>query len=289
MRSELIEEEASLQDREVLDYVRAAEYAFSVVERGGPLSIDLIKACHVHLMARDPHCPPNEKGELRERQNFIGPSDAPIGDSWFVPPPPGDVLREGLNAWEVWIHRDEDLHVLVRMAMGHYQFETLHPFIDGNGRIGRLVAVLMLLEDGLLSVPILNISPYLEKRRRDYQEGLRAVSATGDFDSWVAFFVEGVREQAMAGLEKTSRLLRFQKESVAKLRSQRVRGTAIRIAEDLIGYPIVNPAWVRDAYNISYQSASTALQTLEKAGVVSAYRYRNRVAYIGGEVLEIYG
>lgn len=290
MQSELLEEEASSEDREVLDYVNAAEYGFSLVGQGKPVSLNLIKACHARLMTRDPHCPPNEKGELRHRQNFIGPSNAKIEDSWFVPPPHGSVLTEGLYDWEAWIHRDDELHVLVRMAVGHYQFETLHPFIDGNGRIGRLVAVLMLMEDEMLSVPILNLSPYLENRRTEYQDRLREVSATGDFDQWVAFFAEGIRVQATAGLEKTNRLLEYQRDRVQMLRSRGIRGTAIEIAEDLIGYPIITPAWVRDSYDISYQSASGALQTLEKAGVVSLYRYRkNRVAYISGEVLEIYG
>jgi len=290
MQSELIEEEASNEDREVLDYVRAAELGFDAVGEGKPLSLNLIKACHSRLMARDPHCQVNEKGELRQRQNFIGPANAPIEDSWFVPPPHGEVLKQGLYDWETWIHRQDELHVLVRMAVGHYQFETLHPFIDGNGRIGRLVAVLMLLEEGMLSVPILNISPYLEVRRTEYQDRLREVSATGDFDQWVAFFVEGVRVQAMAGLEKTNRLLEYQREMVATLRSRGIRGTAIHIAEDLIGFPILNPAWVRDSYNISYQSASSALQTLERAGIVQQYRFRNnRVAYLAREILGIYG
>ena len=290
MQSELSEEEASSEDREVLDYVRAAESGFALVSQGKPVSLNLIKACHMRLTARDPHCPPNEKGELRQRQNFIGPANAPIEDSWFVPPPHGDALREGLYDWEAWIHRQDELHVLVRMAVGHYQFETLHPFIYGNGRIGRLVTVLMLLEEGMLTVPILNISPYLEKRRKEYQDRLREVSATGDFDPWVAFFAEGVRVQAEAGLEKTNRLLGYQRDTVQMLRSRGIRGTAVQIAEDLTGYPIITPAWVRDTYDISYQSASGALQTLESAGVVSIYRYRsNRIAYIAGEVLEIYG
>jgi Fic family protein len=290
MQSELIEEEASSEDREVLDYVRAAEFGFAAVSDGKPVSLNLIKACHARLMARDPHCPPNEKGELRQRQNFIGPANARIEESWFVPPPHGDGLKEGLYDWETWIHRQDELHVLVRMAVGHYQFETLHPFIVGNGRIGRLIAVLMLLGEGMLSVPILNISPYLEKRRTEYQDRLREVSASGNFDRWVAFFSDGVREQAAAALDKTNRLLKYQKDSVQMLRSRGIRGTAIQIAEDIIGYPIITPSWVRDSYEISYQSASTALQTLEKAGIVQQYRFRNnRIAYIAGEILDVYG
>lgn len=289
MRSELMEDEAPDEDREVLDYVRAAEHGFVAIAEGKPVTINLIKALHSRLMARDPHCPPNEKGEIRQRQNFIGPAHARIEDSLFVPPPPGEALRQALNDWEIWIHRQGELPLLVRIALGHYQFETLHPFVDGNGRIGRLIAILMLLEEGALSVPLLNISPYLQVRRSEYQELLREVSATGDFDPWVAFFAEGLRQQALAGLEKTNRLLTLREEMVRTLRARNVRGLAIQVAQDLIGYPVLTPRWVRETYDIAHQSASSILSTLEKAGIVEAVPWRsNRRLYMAPQILEIY-
>lgn len=289
MQAELMEDEAPSEDREVLDFVRAAEYGFFLIEQGRPVTINLIKLLHGRLMARDPHCPVNEKGEVRQRQNFIGPTNAEIAQSYFVPPPHGPTLEEGLQDWEVWIHRQGELPLMVRVAIGHYQFETLHPFVDGNGRIGRLIAVLMLLEEGALSVPLLNISPYLEARRDEYTDRLRKVSATGDFDQWVRFFAEAIRVQAEAGLEKTNRLLAMKEEMFQILRSRNVRGLAIQASEDLIGSPVVTPSMIRDKYEITYQSAASILQTLEGAGLVEPIPWRkNRRLYIARSVLDVY-
>ncbi|HEX2195982.1 MAG TPA: Fic/DOC family N-terminal domain-containing protein, partial [Actinomycetota bacterium] len=275
MEAELMEDEAPREEREVLDYVRAAEAGFRLVRAGKPVSLNMIKHLHRRLMERDPHCPPHEKGEIRSRQNFIGSrANADIAQARFVPPPPGPALERAIRDWELWIHREGELPLLVRAAVGHYQFEALHPFVDGNGRIGRLVAVLMLLDEGALSVPLLNISPYLETRRAEYQEHLLTVSATGDFGPWVEFFAEAVRVQALEGLEKTTRLLALRDEMVLELRSRKVRGLAIQVAEDLVGNPVITPSFVRDTYSISYQSASSILQTLAAAGLVEPRTWR---------------
>lgn len=290
MESELMEEEAPREDQEVLDFVRAAEAGFAFVQTGKPVSLNLIKDLHRLLMMRDPRCPAQEKGEIRTRQNFIGSrGNFDITQARFVPPPPGPELVAALRHWETWIHREGELPLLVRAAVGHYQFEALHPFVDGNGRIGRLVAVLLLLDEGALSVPLLNISPYLEERRDDYQEHLRDVSATGDFDRWVRFFVEGIRVQALAGLDKTTRLLALRDEMVRELRARNVRGLAIQVAEDLIGNPVLTPPIVRDAYGITHQSATSILQTLENAGLVEARPWRkNRRYYRAPAVIGVY-
>ncbi|MDQ3955734.1 MAG: Fic family protein [Actinomycetota bacterium] len=289
MQSELMGEETSSEDREVLDYVRAAELGFALVEDGKPVSLNMIKRLHKALMQRDPHCPPNEKGEIRTRQNFIGPTNAEIANSHFVPPPAGPILERGLNHLETWMHRQGEIPLLVRVAVGHYQFETLHPFVDGNGRIGRLIAILLLLDEGALSVPILNISPYLQARREEYQDLLRRVSATGDFDTWVAFFCEGIRAQSLAGLEKTHRLLQLRDVMVEKLRSRNVRGMAIKVAEDLIGRPVLTTTEVRDLYGVKYQSASNIIQTLVSAGLLEDIPWRkNRRLFFSQEIIDIY-
>lgn len=266
LQGELVED-ASADVNEVLDHVRAAEAGFRMIAEGRPLGINLIKDVHRVLMTHDRKCAPHEKGAIRDKQNFIGKrADSEIADSWFVPPPAGDDLLQGVYAWEKWIH-EAPLNLLVRLAVGHYQFETLHPFVDGNGRLGRLIVIFLLLheEDGL-SVPLLNLSPYLEARRDEYQSHLRDLSATGNFDPWVSFFAETVRVQSDAGVEKVEALLSLQKRMVADLRGRRVRGMAIEIAEDLIGYPIVTPTDVRDRYEVSYQAASNAIGSLVDAG-----------------------
>jgi Fic family protein len=181
----------------------------------------------------------------------------------------------GLWQWEKWTHR-QDIHRLIRMAIGHYQFETLHPFFDGNGRLGRLIAVLLLLHEQALSTPLLNISPYLEAHRDQYQILLRNISKNGDFDSWVEFFCDGVKTQSEAGIVKISQLIGLKDQIIGDLRTRRIRGLALQIAEDLIGYPIMSVVSAKNRYSVSYQAASNALNALHQAGHVGQIRLGNR-------------
>ena len=288
LQGELIREASSADVDEVLDHVRAAESGFQMIKDGRPLGINMIKEVHRILMASDRRCAPHEKGEIRDKQNFIGKRpDSEIADSWFVPPPPGDDLLEGVFAWEKWIHQDS-VNLLVRLAVGHYQFETLHPFVDGNGRIGRLIVIFLLLheKDGL-SVPLLNLSPHLEAHREEYQGHLRELSATGDFNPWVQFFAETVQIQSNAGVSKVEALLSLQKDMVLKLRANKIRGMAIQIAEDLIGYPVITPTDIRDRYNVSYQAASNAIGNLVNSGCLTPVDIKKRKIYACMDVLSI--
>lgn len=289
MQSELFEDEETSSDvNEVLDYVRAAELGFRLIREGAPLGVNMIKRLHKQLMATDPRCPENEKGEIRSRQNFIGPRpDSPIEESFFVPPPPGEGLLEGVHDWERWIHEPNN-NLLVRMAVGHYQFETLHPFFDGNGRLGRLIAILLLLHEGDLSVPLLNISPYLEDRRTDYQSHLRQLSITGDFDPWVKFFADGVRLQAGGAVKKIERLEQMKKAMLEDLHSRKVRGMALRVADDLIGFPFMTPSLAAERYEVTWQAATNALNLLERLGYVEKVRMRrNRLLYAARSILDV--
>lgn len=287
LQGELIEDATSPDVDEVLDHVRASEAGFQMITEGRPLGINLIKDVHRQLMATDPKCPANEKGEIRQKQNFIGPRpDSEIADSWFVPPPPGDELIKGVHDWETWIH-GTDLNVLVRLTVGHYQFEALHPFIDGNGRIGRLIAVFLLLHEGDLSVPLLNLSPYLEAHRDEYQSHLRDLSVTGNFDPWVGFFADAIRVQSNSAVQKIDQLESLRERIISDLRGRRVRGLAIQIAEDLIGYPMITPTDVRDRYNVSYQAASNAIASVEQAGHLIQAHATKRKLFVCMEALGI--
>jgi Fic family protein len=285
--SELLQsEERPDQDiQEVLSYVRTAELGFHVIRERG-LTLSLIKELHAVLVESDPDVPDDEKGEFRQRQNFIGARDARVEDARFVPPPPGDQLLSGLEAWERWIHRP-DVPFLVRVALGHYQFETLHPFIDGNGRLGRLIAVLMLLEDGALTVPLLNLSPYFERHRDQYEGLLRDVSATGDFDPWTQFFLLAVGTQAQSALSQTEALISLKDETVNMLRSKKVRGIAMQLAEDLIGLPVVTPRLVATKYMVTYQAAAYAIDRLVREQVLTPISRNRRKLYMAGDVMRI--
>ena len=268
MKSELLEEPESATGvvTEVRNYVMAAELGLRMIETL-PISLRVVLETHGLLMhgARGNHA---RAGHFRESQNWIGPAECTIAESDFVPPPPGDVLMEGLSDWEKWVNRVDDLPLLAKIAVAHYQFETLHPFVDGNGRIGRLLVILTLIASEVLSLPLVNISPYLEKRRPQYQAGLREVSMTGDLDAWVSFFVEGLRLQAERALTQAEKLLDFRERTVGELRKAGLKGNAIAVAELLIGYPFISTAEAARLLDVSYQAASYAINRLVDAGVL---------------------
>lgn len=214
LESELLGDEPKSRDvAEVLRFVRTAELGFELI-RERAISLNMIKTLHAMLMEDDPRCPADEKGDFRKRQNFIGPRRAGIVDSFFVPPPPGAAVQDAMDDWMTWIKK-ANFPILVRSAVGHYQFETIHPFFDGNGRIGRLLIVLQLIEEDRLSEPILEISSFLEDHRDEYVALLRSVSSTGDWDGWIGFFVEAVRAQSERGLAKVDALLNVREQYAA--------------------------------------------------------------------------
>ncbi len=177
----------SLEVREILNYVVAAEEAFSwIAER--PVTSGLIGNLQGILVQGTPG-EYSDAGGVRDRQVFIGPRDAPIPEARFVPAPFGDQLRAGFEQWVDSVNQPrDDMPPVVEAALAHYQFETLHPFSDGNGRIGRLLIVLQLMQRNVLRHPILVVSPWFEARRTEYQEALLRLSITGEWDAWVRFF-----------------------------------------------------------------------------------------------------
>jgi cell filamentation protein, protein adenylyltransferase len=254
--------------REVRNYVRAAERGLAAIrEEGSGVTIWLIRGLHEILMeGLGSH--PSDVGQVRNRQNWIGlRRGAPITESLFVPPPSGDILTHGLEGWEAWLH-DDDIPALVRIAVGHYQFEALHPFIDGNGRIGRLVAQLQLVEGNLLRFPILNLSPYLEPRGDEYRDRLRELSASGEWEPWLLFFLTAIREQAEAASRRTAALLELREDFIDKAKKNGIRGVGVEIAAGLIGFPVTTSRFAAEAHDVTYQAANTAIARLEKAGIL---------------------
>lgn len=251
---------------EVRNYVRAAEHALTLLE-SRPISVNMIAELQA-MLVKGTRGDSYQAGAVRRHQVWIGPKDCPVTEARFVPPPPGDVLIQGLSDWEKWIHGDAPAALIVRVAAGHYQFETLHPFNDGNGRLGRLIAILQLVEDGMLQHPVLYVSPYLEARREEYVAHLAAVSASGDFDRWISFFAQAIRHQADDALARTRRLLELRDQMVAKLRAAKVRGAALPIAESLIGYPFIDVNAAARVGKVSYQAANGAVARLTELGIL---------------------
>jgi len=252
--------------REVLNYVRAAETALRMIEEK-PICLNVIAPLQ-EILVRGTRGQSFDSGRLRETTVYIGERSLGIEASRFVPPPAGDELIKGMSEWEKWIHIEDDLPLLVKVAMAHYQFETLHPFSDGNGRLGRLIVALQLVSAGATTYPVLNISRWLEPRKEKYKDLLLAVSRTGDFDAWVAFFCEAVRYQAEDGVTRVEELLEYQAEVRQKLSDTRARGVVNNIAESLLGYPVITKSFAAELHNVTYPPASNAIETLVKLGVL---------------------
>jgi Fic family protein len=254
---------------EVLNYVRAAEYAYAWVAEDRPISPSLLFDLH-RLLVRGTKSDGTDAGQIRGHQVVIGPPGTRVQDSRFVPPPPGLDLNASFRDWAAWVERPRPRgDVLVAAALGHYQFETLHPFNDGNGRLGRLVIVLQLLRSGALSEPLLTVSPWFEARRREYQDNLQRVSETGDWDRWVCFFVEGIRAQAESTTAKVTALLAYRDRIRTSARSNGLKGVAIDIIEDMIAWPVVTISAIAARHQpITSQAVGNAVKKLVEMGVL---------------------
>ena len=252
---------------EVLNYVRAAEHGYAAVA-DRPLTQQILLELH-QLLVADTASDGPDAGQVRTHQVVIGAAGGSARDARFVPPPPGPDLETGVRLWLEWVNQmHPTIPSVVAAALAHYQFETLHPFNDGNGRIGRLVIVLQLMLSGTLREPLLTVSPWFEARRSDYQDELQRVSETGEWDRWVTFFATGLRDQADDTTQKINDLVAIQLRSKELCRANNIRGTALDVADGLIERPIITPTWVQTHYRVSYPSANNAVARLEQLGLL---------------------
>ncbi len=254
--------------REILNYVATAEYAYRWVGERGRITRGLI--CELHaLLMRGSTADAERAGAVRDIQVVIG-SGGRIREARFVPSPPGHELETGLTDLLDWIDRPRSrpAQAVVDSALAHYQFETLHPFHDGNGRLGRLLIVLQLLTSKVLSEPLFAVSPWFEARRAQYQDELQNMSMTGDVDRWVSFFCEGIAAQARTTVEKITSLLAFRQEAMATVRENGRHSIAVDIAGDLVERPVLNVATTATRYGVSFVSANKAVARLVDLGLL---------------------
>ena len=252
--------------REVSNYVAAMEYGLQRLRSGFPLSMRLIKEIHGVLMsgARGGKKAP---GEFRRTQNWIGGSRP--GNARFVPPPPDKVV-DCMSDLEKFLHDDShQLPVLVKAALVHHQFETIHPFLDGNGRLGRLLITLMLCTEKVLTEPILFLSLYFKTHRNRYYELLTSVRETGDWESWIDFFLQGVRDTADQATETAREILTLIQSDRTTIEGLgRGKASALQIHRYLERKPLaVIPEMVK-ALNLSTPTITASLQRMEEAGIV---------------------
>ncbi len=286
---------APLDDvQEVSNYIRAMELGMARMREGLPLSNRLLREMHAALMLKGRG---GEKlpGEFRRSQNWIG--GARPGNAHFVPPPPWEV-DACMGALERFLHDETTgLPSLLKAALAHVQFETIHPFLDGNGRLGRLLIALLLHHSGALSQPLLYLSLYLKRHRTAYYDLLDRVRTTGDWEAWVDFFLEGVEQTAREAVRTARRLVDlFEADTLRCSQSGRAAANVLRVLAALRQRPVVTLTHLRDAHQITFPTAGKAMQTLIALGVVRELTggRRNRVfvysAYLnvlneGGEPL----
>ncbi|HEX5495996.1 MAG TPA: Fic/DOC family N-terminal domain-containing protein [Mycobacteriales bacterium] len=276
--------------REVLNYVWAAEYAFGWHADGRPLTAGLLADLHGRLM-RGVMADARHAGRLRDIQVVIGAhAGIRVQHARFVPRPPGPDLEHQVRDLIGWIGSDHGdlVDPVVAAGMAHYQFETLHPFTDGNGRIGRLLVVLHLLYAGLLTEPTLTISPWFEARRADYYDRLLAVSATGDWDSWIRFFAEGLDASAAGTEQQLVDLLAVQEDLKARVRAAGHRAdSAIRLIDFCLQQPIFTIRQAERHLGVTYQAANKLVGRLVEAGVLRQHDGTHRRRFTAPDVLAV--
>jgi Fic family protein len=269
------EADAGADVEEICNYLGALQYARDQLERprGLPLSMRLLSQAHRRLM-RGVRGASKQPGNVRRSQNWIGGTRP--GNAAFVPPPP-HLLGDALSALERYIHTDDGLPPLVRIGLLHVQFETLHPYLDGNGRIGRLLITLLLEEWGLLSQPFLYLSLFFKRHRHEYYRRLDAVRRDGDWEGWLRFFIEGVgliANEAASSARELFAIVVDDRERVLALDSATVM--SLRLFELLPQHPIVTANSVMSLLGTTHPTASKAISVLEEAGVLVEATGRQR-------------
>ncbi len=269
--------ESSRSDaHEVLNYVRALEYGLQRLDTL-PVSLRLIRECHARLMegVRGEHATP---GEFRASQNWIGRPGCSLNEADFVPPPPAE-MRAALDALEKYLHEGNDDPDPVRLAFIHYQFEVTHPFVDGNGRIGRLLVSLLLVHWGLLPLPLLYLSAFFERHRDEYYDLLMAVSERGAWKEWVEFFLRGVAEQAEDATGRAKQLQDLHTAWRTQLQEAGVPSWMLGLADMLFETPVVSGRMVQKRFGVSHPTAMKGFRRFEDMGILREMtgRQRNRL------------
>jgi Fic family protein len=251
---------------EVSNYVAALNHGLKRLQEGFPLCLRLIREIHEVLLTSG-RGSGNQPGAFRTSQNWIGGSRP--GNAKFVPPP-HEELPECLGAWERFLHGDATISdPLTRAAMAHVQFETLHPFLDGNGRVGRLLITLLLSVEGVLREPLLYLSLFLKQHRETYYELLQKVRTEGDWEDWLDFFFQGITETSDSAVSTAQRLLHLFTEDRKRIQeSGRIAGSVLQVHHYLKGRPIASATAVGEAEKLSPATVNKALKSLVEMGIV---------------------
>lgn len=281
-----VEANTNLDVSDVINYVKATQYALKRLERL-PLCCRLIREIHEVLM-ENVRGQDKTPGAFRHSQNWIGPANCSLKDARYIPPNVED-MQNAMSDLEKYMNENTDYDPLIRAALIHYQFETIHPFLDGNGRIGRLLILLYLMEQGLLAKPVIYISYFLKKNQIEYYDRISEVRRSGNFEQWIRFFLEAVSKAASDSLEAIRQLSALHDTNIEELpKTTRSKDNLRAVFDYIEQYPIIDIKRTAKELDISYNTAATAVKKLVELGILqeTTNAVRNRV-FAYEEYLEI--
>ncbi len=270
---------------EVLNYVKAMDYGINRLEEL-PLCLRLIREIHGILMrgVRGQHMTP---GEFRHSQNWIGPAGCNLNEAIFVPPPVNE-MNLALDDFEKFLHNKENFPGLIQCALMHYQFEAIHPFLDGNGRIGRLLVTFFLCERKHLTYPMLYLSAFFEKYRSEYYERLLEVSQKGEWEEWVKFFLRAVVTQSQDAIENSRAILKLLEIYKKRIHQKKPSGYAFKLLDEVFKNPYMSIPRAAQRLDTSYHTAKAAIKKLLEAKILFEItdKLRGKV-YCAQELLDL--
>ena len=272
-----VEANANLDVSDVINYVKATQYALKRLERL-PLCCRLIREIHEVLM-ENVRGQDKTPGEFRHSQNWIGPANCSLKDARYIPPNVED-MQTAMSDLEKYINENVDYDPLIRAALIHYQFETIHPFLNGNGRIGRLLILLYLMEQKLIEKPVNYISYFLKKNQIEYYDRISEVRRTGNFEQWIRFFLEAVSKAASDSLEAIRQLSVLHDTNVEKLpKTTRSKDNLRAVFDYIEQYPIIDIKRTAKELEVSYNTVAAAVRKLVELGILqeTTNAARNRV------------
>lgn len=260
---------------EVVNYVRAMNYGLDRLTQL-PLSLRLLREIHAKLLSTG-RGSTKDPGEFRRTQNWIGPDGLSLRDATFIPPPPAE-MADALGELEKFLHSGHDLPPLVECALAHAQFETIHPFLDGNGRVGRLLIAFILVHRGTLHRPLLYLSYYLKRHRAAYYDRLTAVREDGDWEGWLSFFFTAVSETAEEAVGSARAIVNLRDRHLVVARDA-AGGNGVKALELLFQRPLIDVKVLADEIDVTFATANRVIEALQAVGMVDEITggRRNRV------------
>ena len=272
-----IDDNINADVNDVVNYIRATKYAIKRLETL-PLCNRLLLETH-KLLLSGVRGKEKNPGEFRKSQNWIGGAGSTIKTAIYIPP---DVMfmKESLSDLEKYMNADNELDDLIRIALIHYQFESIHPFLDGNGRIGRLLIILYLLEKKVIKTPSIYISLYLKENRIEYFDRMSKVRETGDYEQWIKFFLDGIYVSGKSAIETADELIALRNKNLKILDSQnytkRTLETMMKVFQYLEKHPIIEIGKTAADLSISYNTVSLAVDRFEKLGILNLVKKQKR-------------